>query len=241
MPTPVMLRRARSSAGERDASSETATMPALPIASNSGSQWHRWEPHIHAPGTVLNDQFKGVDRWEQYLDALEKAAPVIRALGVTDYYSTESYQRVLETKRNGRLPACDLIFPNIEMRLAGQPRRSRPSRRSKALSRAPYLQGAWRHLLLQSRRSDPARPALRCEADRSHGSASMRLGAVQGRVRRSAQHLFRQRLGQGEHPHRHRGERDRWHLRRTRWRRCDPAPRGREVRPHHLREQSCPT
>ena len=118
MPTPVMLRRARSSAGERDASSETATMPALPIASNSGSQWHRWEPHIHAPGTVLNDQFKGVDRWEQYLDALEKAAPVIRALGVTDYYSTESYQRVLETKRNGRLPACDLIFPNIEMRLA---------------------------------------------------------------------------------------------------------------------------
>jgi hypothetical protein len=93
-------------------------MPAQPIASNSGSHWHRWEPHIHAPGTVLNDQFRGADRLEQYLDALEKAAPAIRALSVTDYYSTESYERVVEAKRNGRLPACALIFPNIEMRLA---------------------------------------------------------------------------------------------------------------------------
>ena len=24
-----------------------------------GSEWHRWEPHIHAPGTVLNNQFEG--------------------------------------------------------------------------------------------------------------------------------------------------------------------------------------
>jgi hypothetical protein len=92
-------------------------MQAQPTASNSGSRWGRWEPHIHAPGTVLNDQFKGADSWERYLDALEKAAPTIRALGVTDYYSTESYERVVEAKRSGRLPSCDLIFPNIEMRL----------------------------------------------------------------------------------------------------------------------------
>lgn len=90
---------------------------APPTGSNSGSRWHRWEPHIHAPGTVLNDQFKGADSWERYLEALETATPAIRALGVTDYYGVETYERVLEAKRNGRLPACDLIFPNIEMRL----------------------------------------------------------------------------------------------------------------------------
>jgi hypothetical protein len=84
---------------------------------NSGSRWYRWEPHIHAPGTVLNDQFKGTDRWERYLKALETATPAIRAIGVTDYYSTESYERVCEAKRQGRLPCCELIFPNIEMRL----------------------------------------------------------------------------------------------------------------------------
>ena len=84
---------------------------------NSGSRWHRWEPHIHAPGTVLNDQFKGPDAWESYLKAVETAVPPIRALGVTDYYSTDSYERVCEEKRQHRLPECDLIFPNIEMRL----------------------------------------------------------------------------------------------------------------------------
>jgi ABC-type lipoprotein export system ATPase subunit len=84
---------------------------------NSGSRWFRWEPHVHAPGTVLNDQFKGGDSWEGYLKALETAKPAIRAIGVTDYYSTESYERVCEAKRLGRLQGCDLIFPNIEMRL----------------------------------------------------------------------------------------------------------------------------
>jgi hypothetical protein len=43
--------------------------------------------------------------------------PAIRAIGVTDYYSTETYERVGEAKRNGRLMDCRLIFPNIEMRL----------------------------------------------------------------------------------------------------------------------------
>jgi hypothetical protein len=33
---------------------------------NSGSRGHRWEPHVHAPGTVLNDQFSGADSWEQW-------------------------------------------------------------------------------------------------------------------------------------------------------------------------------
>ena len=54
-----------------------------------GSDWRRWEPHIHAPGTVLNDQFGGGDPWETYLTALETATPSIEALAVTDYYVTD--------------------------------------------------------------------------------------------------------------------------------------------------------
>lgn len=85
---------------------------------NSGSRWHRWEPHVHAPGTILNDQFTGPQAWETYLATLEVALPTIRAIGVTDYYSTEAYERVCEAKKQGALPACDFIFPNVEMRLA---------------------------------------------------------------------------------------------------------------------------
>lgn len=86
---------------------------------NSGSRWLRWEPHIHAPGTVLNDQFKGTESFEQYLARIEAAAPAIRALGVTDYYLLDTYERVREAKhRDGRLADVDLVFPNVELRLA---------------------------------------------------------------------------------------------------------------------------
>ena len=82
-----------------------------------GSQWHRWEPHIHAPGTVLNDRFRGSDPWDVYLTRIETKTPLIRALAVTDYYLTDLYEQVLQYKEDGRLPHVDLIFPNIEMRL----------------------------------------------------------------------------------------------------------------------------
>jgi len=82
-----------------------------------GSEWRRWEPHIHAPGTVMNNQFSGLMAWHDYLSALEAATPIIEAIAVTDYYVTETYQRVLEHKKNGRLPSVKLVLPNIELRL----------------------------------------------------------------------------------------------------------------------------
>lgn len=85
---------------------------------NLGSIWHRWEPHIHAPGTLKNDQFgDAADIWERYLTLLEQQTPVIKAIGLTDYYTTATYERLVQEKNNGRLPNCDLIFPNIELRL----------------------------------------------------------------------------------------------------------------------------
>jgi hypothetical protein len=81
-----------------------------------GSLWNRWDPHIHAPGTVLNDQYKGTDPWEEFLLRIEKSDPPIRALGITDYYSLQVYEQVVAKKRSGRLAGVGLIFPNIEMR-----------------------------------------------------------------------------------------------------------------------------
>ena len=82
---------------------------------SQGSLWRRWDPHIHAPGTLLNDQFAG--DWEGYLNRIETAVPVVEALGVTDYFSIRGYQRVIAKKREGRLANVRLIFPNVEMRL----------------------------------------------------------------------------------------------------------------------------
>ena len=81
-----------------------------------GSEWRRWEPHIHAPGTILNDQFGGGDPWDRYLTMLEALTPKIEAIGVTDYYVTDTYEEVLR-RRAGRLREVNLVFPNIEVRL----------------------------------------------------------------------------------------------------------------------------
>lgn len=82
-----------------------------------GSEWHRWEPHIHAPGTILNNQFGVADPWDLYLTTLEGLTPMIEAIAVTDYYVTDTYQEFLKRKAAGRLPGVMLLFPNIELRL----------------------------------------------------------------------------------------------------------------------------
>lgn len=80
-----------------------------------GALWRRWDPHIHAPGTVLNDQY-GAQSWDEFLRRIESADPPIQALGITDYYSVDCYEAVLAKQREGHLPNVGLIFPNIEMR-----------------------------------------------------------------------------------------------------------------------------
>ncbi|MBK0024387.1 ATP-binding protein [Ochrobactrum sp. S46] len=84
---------------------------------DKGSEWLRWEPHIHAPGTIFNDQF-GANTWNDYISALEKVTPKLSVIGITDYYGISTYERVLSEKHSGRLTDCQLLFPNIEMRLS---------------------------------------------------------------------------------------------------------------------------
>jgi hypothetical protein len=57
---------------------------------NRGSEWRRWEPHIHAPGTAMNNQYTGANAWNANLTALEKATPLIEAIAVTDDYVTDT-------------------------------------------------------------------------------------------------------------------------------------------------------
>src|SRR5437870_5926850 len=80
-----------------------------------GSVWQRWDPHLHAPGTLLSDQFNG--DWEAYLSAVEKSTPRVQALGVTDYFCIQTYREARKRKATGRLPDVELLFPNVELRL----------------------------------------------------------------------------------------------------------------------------
>ena len=90
-------------------------MAGVQIAWEGGSQWRRWDPHLHAPGTLLNDQFE--DDWEKYLTAIENASPAVEVLGITDYSCVECYKAVKVHREAGRLAKVKLLFPNVEFRM----------------------------------------------------------------------------------------------------------------------------
>lgn len=89
-----------------------------------GSLWNRWDPHIHTPGTALNDQFTGGEKWTEFFQKLDDADPPIRALGITDYCTIERYKEVLALRKGDTLPKVGLLFPNVELRLSLETRRS---------------------------------------------------------------------------------------------------------------------
>src|SRR6185436_11143537 len=81
-----------------------------------GSLWNRWDPHIHAPGTLLADLFKS--DWDGYLAAIRLADPKVAALGITDYCVLASYDLFREKARASKgLEHLKLVFPNVEFRL----------------------------------------------------------------------------------------------------------------------------
>lgn len=87
----------------------------MAVWNESGSRWHRWDPHVHAPGTQLADRFG--QNWEEYLSKIEHSSPRLRALGVTDYFCIGTYKKAREFKASGRMPDVELLFPNVEIRL----------------------------------------------------------------------------------------------------------------------------
>lgn len=82
---------------------------------NRGSEWRKWDLHIHTPGTAKNDNYGNSDEvWERYIDALEKSD--VTVFGITDYFSMDNYYKVLQFQAEGRLDGKTLL-PNIEMRI----------------------------------------------------------------------------------------------------------------------------
>ena len=90
---------------------------AFDVQSKRGSIWHLWDPHIHTPGTALNNQYSGQDPWGDFLSVIEASDPPIRALGITDYFGIERYEEVVKQQGKERIANIGLIFPNVELRL----------------------------------------------------------------------------------------------------------------------------
>lgn len=90
-----------------------------------GSEWRRWDLHIHTPGTQKNDLYEGKsieEKWECYYEAIKKYVGDgkddrrnVTVIGVTDYLSIDNYKKIIS---DNRLPkSIQLVLPNVEMRI----------------------------------------------------------------------------------------------------------------------------
>lgn len=99
-----------------------------------GSEWRRWDLHLHTPFTRKNDLFTGgsdatkpeaeqkKEKWDnfftsilEYVGDLSDPQKAICALGITDYFSIENYKTVIANDDiTSKIP---LILPNVELRI----------------------------------------------------------------------------------------------------------------------------
>ena len=101
---------------------------------NRGSEWHKWDLHVHTPASGLNNQYgHTVEAWDEYVKVLFNTALEhdVVALGITDYFLIDGYKKLVneylnnEKKMSILFPDANtrerikqiLVLPNIEFRL----------------------------------------------------------------------------------------------------------------------------
>jgi predicted metal-dependent phosphoesterase TrpH len=63
---------------------------------SKGSEWRRWDLHVHTPESKLENQFTG---WEDYISAIEADDSGVAVIGVTDYATIDGYKRLKLKKK----------------------------------------------------------------------------------------------------------------------------------------------
>jgi ABC-type lipoprotein export system ATPase subunit len=82
-----------------------------------GSEWRKWDLHLHAPGTKQADQFKSTgdgDVWDEYCRRLHDSD--VQAFGITDYFSADGYFAARNQYKERYPDSTKVFFPNIELR-----------------------------------------------------------------------------------------------------------------------------
>lgn len=90
-----------------------------------GSEWRRWEMHLHTPFTKKEDQYVGntiEEKWNNFYTTIDNYVgdgtdplKAICTIAITDYLSIDNYKAV---RTHNRLPSCvQLILPNVELRM----------------------------------------------------------------------------------------------------------------------------
>ncbi|MCX6565126.1 MAG: hypothetical protein NTW38_01665 [Candidatus Aminicenantes bacterium] len=83
-----------------------------------GSEWRKWDLHIHIPGTKLNDGYKfsdNKDACDVFCDKIEQSD--VEVFGITDYFSADCYKTFIEKYQSKYPESKKKFFLNIELKL----------------------------------------------------------------------------------------------------------------------------
>ncbi|MGP9528828.1 TrlF family AAA-like ATPase [Glutamicibacter sp. AOP5-A2-18] len=83
-----------------------------------GSEWRKWDLHMHAPGTKLSDQYRGSDSStliDEFCRIVNESD--VAVLGITDYFSFDAFFAVQEKYLAMYGDDHKLLLPNLELRL----------------------------------------------------------------------------------------------------------------------------
>lgn len=83
-----------------------------------GSEWRKWDLHVHPPGTKLNDNYdlkNGELDWDRFCSAVHDSD--VEAIGIADYFSLDGFF-VFKEKYDALYAGSEKVFfPNLEVRL----------------------------------------------------------------------------------------------------------------------------
>lgn len=86
---------------------------------NKGSEWSRWDLHIHTPFSIHNSYGgQNEEVWESFITHLEGLPRDVDVIGINDYYFIDGFEKVMEYKmEKNRLQNIEKIFPLLEFRI----------------------------------------------------------------------------------------------------------------------------
>lgn len=86
-----------------------------------GSEWRRWDLHLHTPETARYDNFTGKTteaKWKNFTKTINDYSDDVAVVGITDYFSINNYYKFKKLVDDGTISKkFDLILPNVELRI----------------------------------------------------------------------------------------------------------------------------
>ena len=84
----------------------------------SGSEWRKWDLHVHVPGTQLNDGYEktnGAPDLDRFAEVLERSD--VAVFGITDYFSAQQSLAFIDRFKQKYPESDKLLLINVELRL----------------------------------------------------------------------------------------------------------------------------